>query len=226
VAYTVRRMLCIVRAHNEERAIAGVVSGLLSNPAVDRVVVVCAACDDLTEPRARSAGADTVTCDKGLGRTTKAAFKVAGGAPFVLVDGDMPKINHQAVVELSEVALSGRCGRGGFDRPGRSSIRIAAIAAELGVVLPPVSPQALSTAYTSWPAAFAEAVDWSLVGDERGSDLALALAAHDAGFDLVEVSLGPRVNDSRGEEHIESLVAGNHRTLELFAAFRSATPSA
>lgn len=213
-----RRMLAVVRAHNEERAVGSVVSSLLSSDMVHRVVVVCSGCTDSTEERAALAGADTVTCGRGLGLATRTAFDAAGAEPFVLVDGDLPEINVDAVDGLLGMAAYGVCGRGRFDRPGRASARIEDMAKSLGVVLPPVSPQSLTTAYTSWPSGFGDLVDWSMVGCDRGSDLALVLLAFKSGFDLAEVDLGPRVNDSRGDDHIEKLCEGNLRTLQSFSS--------
>jgi hypothetical protein len=172
---------------------------------------------DRTVVRARAAKAEIMETGLGLGVATRTAFTVAGQHAFVMLDGDLGAVNTAAVTQLGQVAADGGMGRGVHNTAGRSSQQLTRLASDVGVALPPIEPQGLTTSYTSWPERFTDQVDtWTLL-DGRGGDLWLAVTRWRAGYQLVAVNVGPRAHTRRDEAHIDTLVAGDRATLERLA---------
>jgi hypothetical protein len=205
----------IFRAHNEAATLPGLVRRTLD--AGYHTTVLAGACTDGTEAAAAAAGAEVVVVELGLGVAYQAAFAHVDGAPFVMLDADLTDLRLDAVAALADIAASGRVGRGAMDRPGRSSSQLVGQAAELAVELPPISPQALTTAYQSWPAGAAERLPLDQVPPIRGADLFLSVSAWRSGLVLVEVPVGPRAHHPRGDDHIGLMVRSNRAALELLA---------
>lgn len=208
-------MAIIVRAHNEENTIATVIDALtiFSEP----VWVAASACTDNTIPVAEAAGARIFPTPLGLGASTVASLYHFSGEPVVFVDGDLlqPKSDTVALLKLS--AELGFVGKGAMDKAGRSSSQLPQMAAAAKVSLPDIPPQALTSAYSSYPAHFADKVDLSLVPASRGSDLMISLLAHHAGIPTVVIPAGPRAHRDRGTAHVETLIRENQKTLDVFA---------
>lgn len=215
---TVRRVLVVMRAHNEE-ATAGQLVAELRAGGYD-VALIASACTDRTEGVARAAGAEVIPCPLGIGNAFRAAFQLVAGAPFVQIDADLTRLRVDALARLEAAALAGRMGRGSFDSAGRASSQLPGLAAAAGVELPPVPPQALTTAYTAWPTGFAANVPLESMPDNRGADLYLAVTGWRAGYTLECVPCGARDHTRRDGRHINTLTAGNRRALEVLAGLR------
>lgn len=181
------------------------------------VWVAASGCTDRTVDVAVKAGAEVFATPLGLGASTVAVLRRFAQEPVVFIDGDLSDVRVPTVALLSAAAESGFVGKGAMDNAGRSSSRLPEMAAAAGVGLPDVPPQALTSAYSSYPAGFANLVDLTMVPLNRGSDLMLSLLAHAAGVETVVVPAGPRAHRNRGTEHVENLVAENQVTLEKFA---------
>lgn len=207
-------MAIIIRAHNEEDTIVQVITAL--KEAGETVWVAASGCTDETVVRAEAAGAKTLITPFGLGTSTCAALNHFASQPVVFVDGDLSSPRVDTVLLLRSAAELGFVGKGAMDRAGRSSYWLPHFAAEAGVDLPEIPPQALTSAYSSYPKGFADAVDLSLVPENRGSDLMLSLLAHQAGIGTVVIPAGPRAHRNRGEAHVESLIAENRAALQIF----------
>lgn len=208
-------MAVVVRAHNEEDTIVDVVGSLRA--AGHRVWVAASGCTDATVRRAETAGAIVLITPLGLGASTREVLRSFICEPVALVDADLVRVQVDAVAVLLAAAEHGFVGKGAMDRAGRSSALLPGLAREYGVELPNVPPQALTSAYSSYPPRFADRVDLTRVPDRRGSDLMLSLLAHAAGIPTVVVPAGPRDHRERGEAHIDTLIAGNRATLAAFA---------
>ncbi len=209
-------MAIIIRAHNEEDSIAGVIHALA--PLGEQVWVAASGCADGTIPRAEQAGAKILITPIGLGASTVAALKHFVKEPVVFLDGDLISPRVEAVALLNSAARWGFVGKGAMDRAGRSSSQLQALAEAAGVSLPNIPPQALTSAYSAYPAGFAEMVDIDFVPEDRGSDLMLSLLAHHAGVETVVIPAGPRAHRDRGEAHVNNLVEHNRVALGAFAA--------
>lgn len=208
-------MAMVLRAHNEQETVGAAVTAL--REAGYRVWVAASGCTDLTVQRAERAGAHVLVTPKGLGASTREVLTCFRSEPVVFVDADMPRVRTDVVAVLCAAARNGFVGKGASDRPGRSSVRLPAMAANAGVELPQIPPQALTSAYSSYPAGFADTVELSRVPNGRGSDLMLSLLADAAGIATVVVPSGPREHRNRGADHISVLVDGNRATLAAFA---------
>jgi glycosyltransferase involved in cell wall biosynthesis len=208
-------MAIVVRAHNEEETIEKVVASLKE---VNETVWVAASdCTDETVIHAESAGAKILVTPLGLGASTCEVLQFFVSEPIVFVDGDLADVRTDVVRLLYAAAGSGFVGKGAMSHAGRSSSKLPEMAKEVGVVLPDIPPQALTSAYSSYPAGFADTVDLSLVPQDRGSDLTLSLLSYHSGFDTVVIPAGPREHRDRGEAHIENLVQANRFALKIFA---------
>lgn len=206
----------VVRAHNEERTIAKTVRDLIDGVG-QHVWVAASGCTDGTVALARDAGAEVLITPMGLGASMRMVLAEFVSEPVVLVDGDLDQVRCDVVRVLDAAAREGFVGKGAMDSAGRSSSLLPALAQEAGVELPDIPPQALTSAYSAFPRGFANSVELSMVPDQRGSDLMLALLAHNAGIGTVVVPAGPRDHRDRGEGHIDVLVEGNRRTLAVMA---------
>jgi len=206
----------VVRAHNEESTIGRTVRDLIDGVG-QRVWVAASGCTDETVTLAREAGAEVLITPIGLGASMRTVLTEFVSEPVVLVDGDLGAVRTDVVRVLDAAAREGFVGKGSLDRPGRSSSLLPDLAREAGVDLPDIPPQALTSSYSAFPRGFADAVDLSMVPDQRGSDLMLSLLAHNAGIGTVVVPAGPRDHRDRGEAHVDVLVEGNRRTLAVMA---------
>jgi len=209
-------MAIIIRAHNEENTIEQVVQVLktLNEP----IWVAASACTDSTVSRAEAAGAHILATPLGLGASTVFSLQHFADEPVVFIDGDLlePRTNTVALLKLS--AELSFVGKGAMDKAGRSSSQLPQMAAAVRVPLPDIPPQALTSAYSSYPVHFAHAIDLSLVPENRGSDLMLSLLAHHAGIPTVVIPAGPRAHRDRGTAHVDTLIEENRKTLNRFAA--------
>ena len=183
-----------------------------------RVFVALSACTDSTAERAAHAGAETFQAPLGLGAATVATLLHFQDRPIVFVDGDLSAPRSDVIRALAVSAEKGHVGKGLFDVPGRSSCRLREIADRLGVELPDIPSQALTSAYSSYPRGFAATVDLSSVPPLMGGDLVLSLLVDRAGYEVELVSAGPRLHRDRGGDHITNLVDANEHALQQWQA--------
>lgn len=214
--------VAVVRACNDESTIGYVVDVLVSSLLFSEVIVAASGCTDATVGVAVSAGARVVEVGLGLGCVYRDVFGLVSDS-FVLLDGDLFCIDVDVLAQFVFLVDSGVVVRGRFDTPGRSSSQLAGLAADAGVVLPSLCVSALTSAYQGFPKNFGKVMARFLaqvLPDVRGADLAVILGAAAAGYELGSVDVGPRLpNQSRGLDHIDSLVAANRLALENFRLF-------
>jgi glycosyltransferase involved in cell wall biosynthesis len=208
-------MAVIIRAHNEENTIGKVIKIL--EQLGEKIWVSASGCTDNTVLVAREAGAEIFITPLGLGASTCASLEKFVNEEVVFVDGDLFNLNIKTVELLRNAAKLGFIGKGAMSSAGRSSSLLPDMAKDFGVELPNIPPQALTSAYSSYPAGFADMVDLTLVPAQRGSDLMLSLLAHNVGLETVIVPAGPREHRNRGEAHIDILIEGNKATLKKFS---------
>lgn len=209
-------MAIVIRAHNEEDTVVSVVEALhnLGEP----VWVAASGCTDNTVEVSLAAGAKVLSTPLGLGASTIAALHHFAGEPVVFIDGDLTSVRVDVVKSLLSAAEAGLVGKGVLDTAGRSSSQLPIMAESLGIELPEIPPQALTTAYSSYPANLTEIVDLDLVPMNQGSDLMLSLLVHRVGVKTVVIPAGPRAHRNRGEAHVENLIVDNLETLKKFAS--------
>lgn len=212
--------MILVRAHNEEKNISYVIKEIQKTGLP--LALLDSASTDRTSEYAAELNADIVAAPLGLGAATVYGLRFFKNFPILFVDGDLTYVHTDALCVLHKAAEHGFVGKGVFDKAGRSSSLIGDLASEAGVPLPNIPLQALTSAYSAYPAFFADVADLSVVPKLRGSDLTLSLLVDKIGLPTTLVPVGPRFhNNKRGASHIDNLVESNRKALVSWSEMHS-----
>jgi glucosyl-3-phosphoglycerate synthase len=189
------RVSVVVPGLNVAATIEGVVSAIARSDTVDEVILVDNGSEDETALRAAGAGASVVRCERrGLGSAMKAGICKVRNDFVVKVDGDIANPCGHWIDALA-LALSGGAPLcKGTYRSAYDQFPVATLVARPALRLTYPELDYVAMPLSGLYAFRRDLVAWSALPDNWAFDLAMLVAVHRAGGQVMQVDVG-ELND-------------------------------